>query len=144
MLSESKRILNVDESWIGESSFIRRMWCPPKSPATVTSRIVTPRLSLIAAIDTDGRVWYSLTQANTDQNVMLVYLQHLVAVLDAEIPGWKADTYLLLDGARYHVGSEIREYLHKMQVLVCWSAPYSYASASIELIFSALKFGTLN
>ena len=67
-----------------------------------------------------------------------------MAVLDAEIPGWQADTYLLLDGARYHVGSEIREYLHKMQLLVCWSAPYSYASASIELLFGGLKFGELN
>ena len=45
---------------------------------------------------------------------MLAFLQHLVAELDEERPGWKTDTVILLDGARYHTGSEIREYLHKM------------------------------
>ena len=99
LLSQTKRILNMDESWIGDSSYIRRMWCPGNSPATVTSSTVSPRLSLLAALDTDGNVWYALTQANTGQNVMLVFLQHLVKILDVEIPGWRVDTYLLVDGA---------------------------------------------
>ena len=45
---------------------------------------------------------------------MLVFLQHLVKVLDEERPGWRSDTVVLLDGARYHTGAEIREYIHKM------------------------------
>ncbi len=66
LLIEGKRILNVDESWLNESSFTRKMWCPGSAAATVTLRSVTPRLSLIAALDTDGRVYFTLTQANTD------------------------------------------------------------------------------
>lgn len=57
---------------------------------------------------------------------------------------WKSSTYLLLDGARYHTGDEIRGYLHKLQVHVIWSAPYSYAAAAIESLFSGLKLGELN
>ena len=49
-----------------------------------------------------------------------------------------------MDGARYHTGDEIRQYLHKMQLKVIWSAPYSYSTAPIELLFGGLKFGELN
>ena len=75
---------------------------------------------------------------------MLAYLQHLIAKLDDETPGWREDTYLLLDGAKYHTGDEIREYLQKLQLRVIWSAPYSYSTAPIELLFGGLKFGELN
>ena len=114
ILKKEKCVLNVDESWINTTSFIRKIWCPVDAPPSFTARAVTPRLSLIAALDTEGRVYYSLTQANTDQQVMLVFLRHLVMMLDEERPGWRADTVVLLDGARYHTGEEIREYLHKM------------------------------
>ena len=57
---------------------------------------------------------FSLTQANTDQNVMLGFLRHLIVILDEGRPGWRSDTYILLDGARYHTGGEIREFMHKM------------------------------
>ena len=66
LMAKGKRIVNVDESWINEANYPRRLWCPGKSTATVTMKTVTPRLSLIAALDTDGRAWFSLTQANTD------------------------------------------------------------------------------
>ena len=105
---------------------------------------MAPRLSLIAALDTEGRAYFSLTQVNTDQYVMLVFLRHLVKTLDQERPGWREETIILLDGARYHTGGDIREYLHKMQLQVIWSAPYSYSTAPIELLFGGLKFGELN
>ncbi len=144
LLQQKPRIINVDESWINESSYLRKMWCPGKSAATINSNTITPRLSLIAALDTDGQVYFALTQANTYQNVMLAYLQHLIAELDEERPGWRGDTFILLDGARYHTGEDIREYIHKMRLPVIWSAPYSYSTAPIELLFAGLKFGELN
>ena len=36
-------------------------------------RTIIPRVSLIAALDTAGKVYYSLTQANTDQFVLLAF-----------------------------------------------------------------------
>ena len=51
---------------------------------------------------------------------------------------------LLLDGARYHTGSRVREYLRKLDLDVIWSGPYSYSTAPIEMVFGALKFGELN
>ena len=113
-------------------------------PASVNCKAVAPRISLIAALDTDGRVFFSMTQVNTDQKVMMVFLAYLIQKLDQETPGWRQDTYVLLDGARYHTGEDIRDFLHKMQLQVIWSAPYSYSTAPIELMFSGLKFGDIN
>ena len=75
---------------------------------------------------------------------MLVYLQYLVEQLDLERPSWKEETVLLLDGAKYHTGSRVREYLRKLELTVIWSGPYSYSTAPIEIVFSVLKFGELN
>ena len=75
---------------------------------------------------------------------MMIFLIHLVKVLDIERPSWRDDTILLLDGARYHVGSRVREYMRKLELEVIWSAPYSYSAAPIETLFSTLKFGELN
>ena len=114
LLAEGKRVLNVDESWLNETSFTRRIWCPADAAGTVPLRTMSPRISLIAALDTEGCVYFSLTQTNTDQHVMLVFLRHLAGKLDEETPGWREDTVLLLDGATYHTGEEIRDYMRKM------------------------------
>jgi len=102
LLRDGKRIINIDESWLNETNFTRMMWCPPSTPATISHKPISYRVSLIAALDTEGCVYYSLTQANTDQDVMMVFLIHLVKVLDTERPSWRDDTILLLDGALPH------------------------------------------
>ena len=99
---------------------------------------------MIAALDTEGCIYYSLTQANTDSDVMMIFLQHLVEQLDLERPSWRDDTLLLLDGAKYHLSSQVREYMRKLDLQVIWSGPYSYSTAPIETVFAALKFGELN
>ena len=55
------RVINLDQSWLNGTRFTRRVWVPAGAPATVTDKQVAPRLSLIAALDTEGRLWFSLT-----------------------------------------------------------------------------------
>ena len=74
----------------------------------------------------------------------MTFLCHLAKQLDSERPSWREDTVILLDGARYHTGACIREYMRKLELDVIWSAPYSYSTAPIELLFGSLKFGELN
>jgi len=74
LLDKGWRILNVDESFINESTYNRKMWCPTKSPCTVNEKLVIPRLALIAALDTDGQVFFSLNHSNTDSEVMILFL----------------------------------------------------------------------
>ena len=144
LLQNGTTILNIDESWIQSTNFIRSTWSVKGTLSTMPEKPISYRIALIAALDTEGRIYYSLTQANTDQNVMMVYLQYLVDQLDLERPSWKDDTVLLLDGARYHTGSQVRKYLRKLEVQVIWSGPYSYSTAPIEMVFGALKSGELN
>ena len=91
---------------------------------------------MIAALDTDGHVYFSLSHANTDQDIFMLFLRHLVRTLDSETPGWQENSIILVDNAPYHSGEEIREYMHKMQIPIMYSAPYSYAAAPIETLFS--------
>ena len=95
-------------------------------------------MSLIAALDTDGRVYFTLTHANTDSDVLLAFMKHLTRQLDSEDPDWQEKTVFLLDGARYRTGEKMREYFRKLQVRVMYSGPYSYAAAPIEMVFGAL------
>ena len=144
LLQDGTRIINIDESWLNDTNFTRKIWIPSQTSSSMPLNPVHHRLSLIAALDTEGRVYYSLTQANTDQNVMLALLIGLMNLLDMENPEWREDTIFLFDGARYHVGSEIRTYMRQLELEVMWSAPNSYSTAPIEMVFGALKFGELN
>ena len=144
LLRDGTRIINIDESWINETNFTRQQWCPAQTPSTITMSPVTHRLSLIAALDTGGNVFFSLTQANTDQNIMLAFLTHLIVKLDQELGAWRDDTIFLLDNAKYHKGAEIRSYIRKLKIDIMWSAPYSFSTAPIENVFAHLKLGELN
>ena len=76
LLENKRRIINVDESWLNQTRFVRKMWAPSDVPGTFTDKAVQPRISLLAALDTDGRIWCALTQANTDADVMTTFLRH--------------------------------------------------------------------
>ena len=78
LLDVGRRIINVDESWLNQTRFLRRTWAPADSTCTFRSKQVAPRISLILAIDTEGRTWFALTQVNTDADVMTLFLRSLV------------------------------------------------------------------
>jgi len=120
------------------------MWRPPNSPGTMIAKAVTPRLALIAALDTEGQIYYSLSQSNTDTDMMMLFQRHLIERLDQESADWRDNTIFLFDGAKYHTSEEMKEYFKKMDIKVIYSGPYSYTSAPIELMFGALKRGELN
>ena len=73
LLTDGKTILNIDESWISETEYGRRMWCPTASADTIPDNQIIPRLALIAALDTEGHVYYALTHAITNGDVLLLF-----------------------------------------------------------------------
>ena len=77
LLKIGQRVINIDETWLNETSFVRRTWAERKGAGNAVLNSVGPRISMIAAIDTDGHVWYSLSHANTDSNVMTLFLTSL-------------------------------------------------------------------
>ena len=77
LLKMGKRVIYIDETWINETSFIRKTWSKKKGEGNVMLNSVSPRISMIAAIDTDGQVWYTLYHANTDSNMITMFLHYL-------------------------------------------------------------------
>ena len=144
MLDQGRRIINVDETFLNQTNFQRKQWAKIDRPSTVKMKSISPALSMIAALDTDGRVYFSLGHATTNQDTFMLFMRHLVAKLDQETPGWQENSCILMDNAPYHSGEEIRSYLRKMQVPIIYSGPYSFSAAGIETLFSHLKLGELN
>ena len=84
LLQNDVRVFNIDESWINDLSWNQRQWSRRSSNNSVSSKVVSPRLSLIVAIDNYGSIYYSMTQVTTDQDVFILFLQHLADKLTAE------------------------------------------------------------
>lgn len=101
-LEKGRRILNIDETWIGEMDFRRMKWRRRREQNNVSTKEVSPRLSVIAGVDSHGRFYWTVTQANTDHEVFCAFVSHLVTVLNAEDANWRANTTFLLDNAPYH------------------------------------------
>ena len=114
LLEGKKRIINVDESWLNSTRFLRRLWAPANSATTFTDKQVAPRISLILAMDTEGRMWFALTQANTDSDIMTTFLRSLSRQLDMETPGWQEDATILLDNAKWHSNDKMKARLARM------------------------------
>ena len=99
---------------------------------------------MIAALDTVGDLYLSLLQNNTNQYSFNEYMVQLVDQLDMDRPGWREDTVIQLDGARWHKTESTKELFKKLNIPVMISAPYSYSGAVCEHFFSMFKNGEIN
>ena len=73
-----------------------------------------------------------------------MFVQRLEIKLNEERPGWKNDTVVLVDNAKYHNGRLTREYFAHHGIKFMYTAPYSYSGSPVELYFAALKSTNLN
>ena len=139
LLDQGKRIINIDETWLPHLDFRNKKWRQRGERNTISSKALSYRVNMIAAVDTDGRLYLSLTQFNTDSDVMMMFLSRLAANLSQEDPGWREDTYWLLDNAAYHRSKEVRECLRNLGVKTILSGQYAYSGSVVELFFAYYK-----
>ena len=99
------------------------MWRIHKSTNSMKNPLVNPRVSLIAGIDTEGHLYLSLVQANTNNDVMRAFLQWLARRLDSERKNWRSNTIIQLDGASYHLCKETKGTLEQLGMSVIYSGP---------------------
>ena len=104
---------------------------------------IHPRISFIAAVSTDGELFFSLTQVNTDHEVKLLFLTELAAILDGDNPLWRKDTVILMDNAGYNTKPETLAQIQRLRMPVIFSGPYSYDAAPIERFFGYFKQGRM-
>ena len=92
LLSDGTRILNIDETWIAQTNFRQRSWQPRVGCESDILNTVSPRITMIAALDNYGDVYISLIQNNTNQYTFAEYAQDLADCLDEDRPGWRKNT----------------------------------------------------
>ena len=63
---------------------------------------VSPRITMIVAVDNYGAVYVSFMQSNCNQDTFSLYLMNLVVQLDKDRPSWRRNTIIQIDGAPYH------------------------------------------
>lgn len=143
-LSEGKRVINIDQSWLNETQFVRRCWRKRGEPNTMSQWAMNPRISVLMAIDTAGELYWALTQVNTDTKIFCLFMQKLANKLGQQDKRWRDNTIILIDGAKYQTNKESVSYMMALGFRVCISAPYSYASSPIEYAFGYFKSVDLN
>ena len=105
---------------------------------------MAPRITMFLALDTDGEVFLSLLQSNSNNRVMDIYLRKLVLKLDHEDVNWRDNTVLLIDNAPYHASDNTIDLLGGLKIPILFTGPHSYDAAPIELLFAAFKSRDIN
>ena len=75
LLLEGKTIINFDESWIAMTDFRRRKWQAPNTNNSVAVLQTADRISMITALDSQGSVYLSLLQSNSNGKIMDIFLR---------------------------------------------------------------------
>ena len=57
------------------SDFRRRKWQAKGSSNSIARKLMVPRISMIVAMDTDGNVYQSLTQCNSNSKMMELFFR---------------------------------------------------------------------
>ena len=61
LLEAKKTIINIDETWLPHLDFRSKKWRAKNQPNTASTKALSPKVNMIAAIDTEGHLYLSLT-----------------------------------------------------------------------------------
>ena len=61
LLEAGKRIINIDETWLPHLDFRSKKWRQRGEPNTMATKALSHKVNMIAAVDTEGRLYLSLT-----------------------------------------------------------------------------------
>ena len=139
-----KRIINIDETWLDSGDYLRRCWQRKGVSNTNPVKKVSPRITLIVAVDTLGNIYSSLLQSNSDGDTMTLFMTELIKTLDYQDRLWRSNSVIMWDNASYHEADEVLLLLREQNVPTLFLGPYSYRMAPAEMVFAALKVQKLN
>ena len=59
-LKAGKRFINIDESWVASGDYRRRSWQRKGLSNSIPMKQVSPRITLVVALDSTGKIYASL------------------------------------------------------------------------------------
>ena len=81
---------------------------------------------MIVGLDSNGEVFLSLLQSNSNSENMIMFFSELIRTLDEQRPRWKKDHILLLDNASYHRSKKVMKFFKDHQLPIMYTGSYSY------------------
>ena len=99
---------------------------------------------MIVGVDTEGKVILSLSQSNSNGEMMKLFFVNLVRRLDEENSKWRNSTIILLDNASYHVSQQTLNVFEELRIPILFTGPHSYDGSAVELWFAAFKRADIN
>ena len=77
-------------------------WAYKSQSNNLAGRKLNPRISMIVALDSQGEVFLSLSQSNTNSMTMGLFFKELASALDKMRPKWRNNHIVVIDNAPYH------------------------------------------
>ena len=106
------------------ADFRRRKWQAPGSKNSVGAFQMTPRVSMLTAVDSLGNLYLALAQSNSNESMMSLFWKSLALKLDKERPGWRTSSLWSFDGASYHGGESSLNLLRELKIPVLMQGPH--------------------
>ena len=129
----------MDETWLDTSDYRRMKWRPINTTNSKPLYPISPTISMIVALDTLGNVYLSLTQSNTNSQIIDIFFRQLAQKLNKERSDWRNDTVIILDNATYHTCPASLKLFESLRIPIMFTGPHSYDAAPCELFFSLFK-----
>ena len=103
----------MDESFLGMSNYARRKWQVLGKCSSESVKPVMPRVTLIGAIDNYGEAYVSILQANTNADVIQLFLLELIEILNKKYKHWRTNSMIIIDNAAYHTSASTLKMLQE-------------------------------
>ena len=81
VLQSGQRVITIDETWLSESDYRRFKWSNLGQQCTFPEQMMGYKVNMIAAISTEGEIYVSFLQCNTDTDVYMMFMSRLASVL---------------------------------------------------------------
>ena len=138
-LNQKKKLVFYDETWFDKFNYIRYEWTDRGEPARGLEKPACPRITVVAAVDSDGNKYASITQSNSTRYTTQVYLFQLITLLEKEDNDFRDKTILVFDGATHHLTADVRALLQLMNVQYCVTSPFSPQLCPVETYNAFMK-----
>jgi hypothetical protein len=144
LMMNGYRIINYDESSYDKWSYCYRSWCLKGKSNRQLQRRITPPVTLVGVVDSNGNIYTTLFQSKSNERTTILGIVELVKMLDIEDQNWRQNSVLIIDNVKYHKSKKLKESLRKMKIPVLYPSPYSPMVLSVEMLFGLIKTGDHN
>ena len=101
--------------------------------------MIQEKFNVISAISNSDVELAVITKRNTNRDVFLEFIVKLISVLREKYKKQILRIILTWDGARYHLVSEVNEFIKKEGVMMVQTIAYTPEFSAVEIFINCVK-----